>query len=316
MKKIKNILLAICCSACCCITASAQDSLSKSGYSKAPPPTANPKQLNRTTASKDLNANKNNQYAPAPAPKNAAPSNPYGTLPKKPAGAPDNQISSPPSQSGYDDVPPPPAANPASGNYDKVPPIPNSKQLNRTTPSKDVNANKNNQYTPAPAPKNAASSNPYGTLPKKPAGAPDNQINDAPAQSGYDDVPPPPAAKPASGNYDKVPPIPNPKQLNRAPAASKDLNTQVQQKATNQYGPPPVSGSAASNPKSQYGKLPPPGRTQQYGPAPVVAKPAAAAAQSKPAATSTRTQQYGPAPSLPKTPSPATTAPAASGKKG
>lgn len=298
MKKIKTILLAICCSACCCITASAQDSLSKSGYSKAPPPTANPKQLNRTTASKDLNANKNNQYAPAPAPKNAPPSNPYGTLPKKPAGAPDNQISSPPSQSGYDDVPPPPAANPASGNYDKVPPIPNPKQLNRTT-----------------AAKNAAPSNPYGTLPKKPAGAPDNQISSPPSQSGYDDVPPPPAAKPASGNYDKVPPIPNPKQLNRAPAASKDLNTQVQQKATNQYGPPPVSGSAASNPKSQYGKLPPPGRTQQYGPAPVVPKPAAAA-QPKPAATSTRTQQYGPAPSLPKTPSPATTAPAASGKKG
>ena len=290
MKKIHCFILSVLCCIICCTTAFAQDTLNKAGYDKAPPPAsppssnnygkappmANPKQLNKTTAAKDLNTQvqqkATNQYGPPPVSGNAS-SNPYGTIPKKPANAPDNQIGGN-QQDGYDDVPPPP------GNYGKAPPMANPKQLNRTTATKDLNTQvqqkATNQYGPPPVSGKAAS-NQYGTLPKKPAGAADNQIGNN-QQDGYDDVPPPPNSQ-ATNNYGKAPPMANPKQLNRT-TATKDLNTQVQQKNTNQNVQQPAANAAATNPKSQYGPLPPPGRTQQYGTVPATnstAKPASSA---------------------------------------
>ena len=331
-------MLCVLCSIIFCTALNAQDSLNRSGYDKVPPPAsssssgnygkappmANPKQLNRTTASKDLNTQvqqkATNQYGPPPVSGKAA-SNPYGTLPKKPANAPDNQVGGN-QQDGYDDVPPPPASQ-ATNQYGKAPPMANPKQLNRTTAGKDLNTQvqqkATNQYGPPPVSGKAAS-NPYGTLPKKPSNAPDNQVGGN-QQDGYDDIPPPPASQ-ATNQYGKAPPMANPKQLNRTTAA-KDLNIPAQQKSTSQNSQQPVSSSTAANPKSQYGPLPTPGRTQQYGPAPTVNnanKPAASAASSnatKPAATSTRTQQYGPAPTLPKQTSPASSSSSStSGKKG
>ena len=217
---------------------------------------------------------------------NVSNKNQYQQIPLKPKNEPDNKLTADPSQDNYDDVPKPPLNKTPSVNK-----LPNTNGYNKT-PANNASVN------------NAPNKSQYQQIPLKPKNEPDNNLSANPSQDNYDDVPTPPASKtPNTKGYDKVPPIVNPKQLNKT-TASKDLNTQVQQKATNQYGPPPVSGSAAANPKSQYGAIPPPGRTQQYGTVPpkntqgqVVNQNNAA---KQPAAAGTRTQQYGTVPVQPK----------------
>ena len=274
-------------------------------YGEAPPAKANsntatPSQDNyddvpAPPVSKTPSVNKlpnSNGYNKAPANNasgnNAQNKNPYQQLPVKPKNEADNNLSATPSQDNYDDVPNPPVNKTSSVNK-----LPNTNGYNKA-PANNASGN------------NAQNKSQYQQLPIKPKNEPDNNLSANPSQDNYDDVPASSGSKTTNTNgYDKVPPVVNPKQLNKT-TATKDLNTQVQQKATNQYGPPPVSGSAAANPKSQYGALPPPGRTQQYGTVPpknAQGQPAANANNTvkQPAATGTKTQQYGPAPVLPKT---------------